>query len=487
LYANVASNGAGAFNCSLSLCTLSNNCATRHGGGIYVDGLVSPVITNCTFAGNTAGNTGGGLYASAANQLLLNRCVFSGNAATNYGGGYGGPAGAVDNCVFSNNWAGNAGGAIYIPNPGGGRAFTNCGFYNNAASTSGGGTYSANLSQCSIIGNQAPSGGGAYNGTLTACSLSSNSATLAGGGIYAGTLDSCVLAGNRAGNGGAAANTTLWACTLADNSAATNGGGAWNGTLYNCLLTRNNALSGGGAYGNTLYNCTLVSNSATNSGGGTAGSFRAYNSIIYYNTAPTSSNYASGTFSACCTMPLSINNISNAPVFVDRPGGNFRLQTNSPCINAGNNSYANGVDLDHRTRVLGGTVDIGAYEFQGPGMGEFIGWLQQYGLPTDGSADYTDADTDRMNNWQEWICGTEPTNSLSVLSMLAPSSAVSGVTVNWQGVSNRTYVLECSTNILVPPAFTPIQSNIVGQAGTTSFTDTNAAGAGPFFYRVGVQ
>jgi hypothetical protein len=77
------------------------------------------------------------------------------------------------------------------------------------------------------------------------------------------------------------------------------------------------------------------------------------------------------TLSHCCTTPQptsGVGNITNAPLFVDTNGWtNLRLQPNSPCINAGNNSYVtNATDLDGNPRISGGTVDIGAYEFQWP-------------------------------------------------------------------------------------------------------------------------
>jgi hypothetical protein len=64
---------------------------------------------------------------------------------------------------------------------------------------------------------------------------------------------------------------------------------------------------------------------------------------------------------------------------------------------------------------------------------------------------------------------------------------VSGsVTVSWTSVSGHSYFLERSTGLTAPSAFTLLATNIYAQSGITSYTDTNAVGAGPFFYRVGV-
>src|SRR5207245_2676812 len=168
------------------------------------------------------------------------------------------------------------------------------------------------------------------------------------------------------------------------------------GTLNNCTLTGNSASSAGGATGSTLNNC-----------------------IVYYNVAQkTGANYAGGAFNYSCTTPLPTNgvgNFDNPPLFVDKAGGNLRLQSNSPCINAGLNAYAPaGLDLDGNPRIVGGTVDVGTYEFQSPQSLISYAWLAQYGLTNGGSADFKDPDGDGANNWQEWRAGTDPTNAQSV-------------------------------------------------------------------------
>jgi hypothetical protein len=92
-----------------------------------------------------------------------------------------------------------------------------------------------------------------------------------------------------------------------------------------------------------------------------------------------------------------------------------------------------------------------------------------------------------LYNWQEWQSATVPTNALSALRLLTPQTLGTNLVVTWQSVSNKLYFLERSTSLDLNASFLPLASNLVGQAGTTTFTDTNAAPAGPRFYRVGVQ
>jgi len=319
------------------------------------------------------------------------------------------------------------------------------------------------------------SGGGAwceFSGTLNNCTLSCNSANSYGGGAYSGTLIDSTLSGNSAqSDGGGAYSSTLNNCTLSGNSAKYLGGGVYSGTLNNCTLSGNSASSGGGAYLGTLNNC-----------------------IVYYNSASVSPNCYNSTLNYCCTTPLPSGpgNIEGAPGFVDTNGwSNLRLQTNSPCINAGANGYVStSTDLDGSPRIVGGTVDMGAYEFQSPASIISYGWLQQYGLSTDGRADLADSDADGFDNWQEWVAGTNPTNSASVLRMLAmppATSTTNGITVGWTSVTNRTYCLERALVLGTAPGFGIVRSNISGLNNTTTFTDTNATGPGPFFYRVRVE
>jgi hypothetical protein len=535
---NYAMTGGGADSGTLDTCTVSDNTATW-GGGIndcmavhctltgnssaYGGGADGGTVTGCTLSANFASNSGGG-----AESATLNHCTLSANTAY-YGGGANNSV--LSDCVLSNNTAtagSPPGFASRQASPqqrmlpcGGGATWstlTDCTLAENRTDSEGGGAYSCTLSNCTLSGNLASDNGGGANGcTLGNCTLTGNSAVNDGGGADSSILNNCDLRGNWVGGigveasikgskqpgptpnmltsyfGGGAENCTLDYCTLIGNQVygvelyAGAGGGADSSMLNNCIVADNGADFGGGAENSTLNNCTLTGNSAGNNFGG-ADSSTLTNCIVYYNT---NGDYFNSSLNYCCTAQLpdtGIGNITNAPLFVDLVNGDFHLQSNSPCINSGNNSYVTLTnDLDGNPRIRGGTVDIGAYEYQTPTSVISYAWLQQYGLTNNGSADYADLDGDGFSNWNEWRAGTSPIDPSSLLKMMTVTNDVSGITVTWQSVSGVTYFLQRSTDLGAQPMFSIIQTDVAGQPGTTSYTDTDATGDGPYFYRVGVE
>ena len=297
----------------------------------------------------------------------------------------------------------------------------------------GGGIYGSLLSiasNCVIVGNLAnDSGGGAYRGMLVNCILKNNSATDGGGGAYGASLTNCVVSGNSANNGGGTYNIVA-----ADN----------------CLIVSNTAsISGGGSYGGMFFNCTWVGNTAVSSGGGVYGGTGAwlYNSIVFFNSASTDANVTGTKYNyTCAPAILGGNNITNNPAFVDISTGNFNLKSISPCINAGNNAYVfSSTDLGGNPRIVTSTVDMGAYEFQFQNSLNFYAFLK------------------------------------------SPADNSSNIVINWQSINGVKYFIQRSSNLGTQPAFSSVQSNLIGQAGMTTYTDLTATGSGPYFYRVGVQ
>lgn len=298
---------------------------------------------------------------------------------------------------------------------------------------------------------------------MSRCTFTNNFAVSDGGGIYnykTMHMTDCTVAGNVSDDSGGIGNYDdlyMSQCLLRDNSVGDYGGGIYNdeyGYLYltNCTIAGNAAGDGGGVYNDDeAY---------------------AYNSIVYGNTdlGGFPNNYYDVDFEYGCTTPdpgYGSGNITNDPQFVDASSDNYRLSPNSPCIDAGNNSYMpSGADRDGVPRPLDGdadgtaTVDMGCYEFLNAAA---------------------DSDGDPMTDGEEFIADTDPTDSNDYFRITAISNGPPS-TVYFDSSSSRWYTMVGCSN-LIDAVWTnvPGAGPRVGAGGGDWLQDTNVPAKGPFY------
>jgi len=344
--------------------TFTGNTASGNGGGAYVSAGIT-TLTNNTFTENTA-NSGGGAYIFAVVVVTtLTNNTFSGNTALFSGGGFCTYAGdtfakgnnaILTNNIFTENIAiGGYGGGTYIYrglNSGDVTSLTNNTFSGNTAKNRGGGT--ATLTNNTFSGNTVTvndihptehhGGGGAYVGADSTLTNNIFTGNIVIGGYGGGGVYIIGVTGTGRGTG------TLTNNTFTGNTATVNGGGIWAkfrypGNLYNNIIWNNTASDGADLY---------INNTSDDP-------FFPVTVNLFNNDFDQS---ASG---AHITAPFTIDpsNLDNAnPLF--EGSGDFYLTASSPCINTGDNDAPDlpDTDIDGNPRIVGGTVDMGAYEFQ---------------------------------------------------------------------------------------------------------------------------
>ncbi len=295
------SKGIGTFYTYLSG---GSNTTVRSGGALYItSGAVT--VTNCILSSNTGSIGFGGAIFMTGGQLTVSSCLLSQNGSK-YGGAIslrGNAVATITNSTLSDNDANTGGGAIYTTNS----------------------TDEVTIRNSTFSGNDSQGAGGAVltNGgpvTIASCTLSNNKAQGStngyGGGIYIG------------GSGG---NTTITNSTLTNNTANVGG----------------NLPGGGGIYGGPVnMSNTIVSDNYA---------FRADSANISNATITGTHNL----INQDVKLGLLANN--GGPTKTHKP------LTDSPAIDAGDPNFdITSLPYDQRgagfTRILGGRMDIGAYE-----------------------------------------------------------------------------------------------------------------------------
>jgi hypothetical protein len=103
-----AENGGGAYlyGGTLAGCIITNNCAASYGGGIYME---NGALTNCMISDNDSDSCGGGVCMSDG---LLQNCLISRNYAVSDGGGVEAWGGVIRNCTITENATESYGGGV---------------------------------------------------------------------------------------------------------------------------------------------------------------------------------------------------------------------------------------------------------------------------------------------------------------------------------------------------------------------------------------
>jgi predicted outer membrane repeat protein len=325
------------------------------------------VLEGFTIAGGRAVN-GGGMYNIGSSPTII-ACIFEDNAADSRGGGIYNRNGhpTVTGCTFRANSALEADGGG-MTNDNSSPVVADCVFIENFALDGGGGMHNRSQSHpivtgCTFDGNLAANGGGMQNlsdssPTVTNCRFTGNSAEGGNGGGIDNTYDShpivtsCVFEGNSARYGGAmlsgwGSNPLITDCLFAENSAQ------WGGGMFNVQTSTR-----------PVTNCTFWGNLADSSGGAIYSDdcdMAVTNSIVWGNVPDSIRGSAVVTYSAVDGGWAGVGNVAADPLLVG--GGNYRLQTGSPCLDAGNNTaVSSSIDLDGDPRIQGAAVDMGAFE-----------------------------------------------------------------------------------------------------------------------------
>ncbi len=244
--------------------------------------------------------------------------------------------------------------------------------------------------------------------TIRNCRFIDNYAGVHGGAIYDlrsdAKIQDCTFDGNTADNGGAIkqweTSSIIESCVFNNNSSTTPsfGGGAIlgdyqvYGSITNCLFTNNTSTTYGGAISYhqgwpTITNCTFVGNTATTDGGAiycNTASPVLKNCILWDNSDDEIANYfsspgATATYSCIQGGFPGTGNIPDDPSFVG--GGDYHLDDDSLCRDAGTNSSAPSDDLDGNARPQdsdgngSAITDMGCYEHEYVNVDLRVTWI----------------------------------------------------------------------------------------------------------------